>query len=211
MLNPFNKRLKKSSKRSISPEQHFWNWFADHKSEIEEFIDSAERDYTTLKRLTNAIKRYSYYLFPELAKSDENKYILVVTPDGIRDGVEPTKKLVNDAPEIENWIIHRFRQPSDDITIEMNGQKFPTSIFQLVPNINYESEKVDLQVFIDAPKSQEKVYQHIAFLYFDHILGEFNTITRVGTIDFYTEEKLEPIQGAISFLELRVLIEKELY
>jgi len=56
----------------------------------------------------------------------------------------------------------------------------------------------------------EKKYQSLAWLYLDHILGEYNIITKVGYIDFYHLEKGEKVKGGITILDLRKLIEKEL-
>jgi hypothetical protein len=59
--------------------------------------------------------------------------------------------------------------------------------------------------------NDEKNHQHLAFLYFDHILGEFNTITRVGYIDFHHLDENQSIENTINLTELRKLIEQELY
>jgi len=51
----------------------------------------------------------------------------------------------------------------------------------------------------------------LAWLYLDHILGEFNTITKIGFIEFFNVEADKCIIDSISILELRDLIEKEIY
>lgn len=77
--------------------------------------------------------------------------------------------------------------------------------------IDSEKEKVDIDVFVTNMNEDEKKYQTLAFPYFDHILGEFNTITKVGYIDFHHLDKGKGVQNSISLLQLRNLIAKELY
>jgi hypothetical protein len=57
----------------------------------------------------------------------------------------------------------------------------------------------------------EKKYQTLAFLYLDHILGEFNTITKVGSIVFRHLDEGKTIENSINLLQLRKLIEDKLY
>ena len=195
----------------ISSEENFWNWFLNHKSKIEKFIDSEHADYSIYNELTSKIKSYNNLLFPELTKTSDNKYVLIITPDGMKEGVAPTKKLAEGHPEIKNWVIEKFRQPSDQITLNFKGLEFPTSDIEIMPQIDEEGEKVNINVFIKNMNTDEEKYKSLAFLYLDHILGEFNTITKVGYIDFQNLEKGKNIEGSISLLELRNLIAQELY
>jgi hypothetical protein len=54
-------------------------------------------------------------------------------------------------------------------------------------------------------------YKQLAFLYMDHIIGEFNSITRVGIIDFHHLDINQSVKESISLQELRKLIEDHLY
>lgn len=167
-------------------EEKFWNWFQNNLTDIEAFIDSDLKDYSVYNLLSKKIKKYNKNLFPELTKNKENKYILIITPDGMKEGVEATKKLGESHPDFDNWEIKKFRQPTDKILLNINGLKYPASDIKILPKVDYEREKVDIQVFINNMKKDEKKYQHLAFLYFDHILGEFNTIMKVGYFGFFT-------------------------
>ena len=60
-------------------------------------------------------------------------------------------------------------------------------------------------------KKKRKKYQNLAFLYLDHILGEINSITKVGYIDFYNLEENKTVKESISLLQLRSIIAQELY
>ena len=213
MLNFFKKKEKKKRievKKEINPEKIFWDWFLANKSKIEKFIENTENGYDIYNKLSKQMKRYDKLLFPELTIIDE-KYVLIITPDGIKDGVKPTKKLGESHPEIENWVVKKFRQPTDKTTLNLNGLEYPMSDIEIIPDLDLENEKVDILLFIRNMDKDTEKYQHLAFLYLDHILGEFNTITRVRYIDFKHLEEGEVINNSINLVELRNLIATELY
>lgn len=168
----------KQNKTVAKKEEIFWNWFKNNKSKIEKFIDSKDNDYSIYNVLTKKIKEYDDLLFPELTKT-EDKYVLIITPDGMKDGVIPTKTLGESHPEIENWIIKKFRQPQDEITLNFNGVEYPINDIEIYPEIDTDNEKVNIEVFIKNLNKDGKNFKSLAFLYLDHVLGEFNTITKV--------------------------------
>ena len=194
-----------------TPEEKFWNWFVENKTKIEKFMDSEQRDYSIYNKLTSEIQKYHADLIPELTKSEDDKYVLIITPDGIKDGVEPTKKLAADCPVIDNWIIVKFRQPTDDIKLNFKGLEYRSSDIEILPQIDHKREVVDIDVFIRNMNKDEGLYQSLAFLYLDHILGEFNSITKVGYIDFHHLDENKKVENSISLLELRNLIAENLY
>ncbi len=194
-----------------TPEEKFWNWFVENKTKIEKFMDSDHRDYSIYNKLTIEIQKYNANLFPELTKTEDDKYVLIITPDGIKEGVEPTKNLAANCPLIDNWIIMKFRQPADEITLNFKGLEYPSSDIEVLPQIDYEREVVDINIFVRNMNKDEGLYQSLAFLYLDHILGEFNSITKIGYIDFHHLDEGKKIQDSISLTELRNLIAENLY
>lgn len=203
--------LFKNKQASKNPEEKFWNWFILNKVKIEKFMDSELRDYSIYNKLTDQIKKYNDILVPELTKTEDDKYVLIITPDGLKEGVEPTKKLAEANPGIDNWVIAKFRQPTDKITLNFKGLEFPSSDIEILPHIDHEKEVVDIDVFIRNMNKDKELYQSLAFLYFDHILGEFNSITKVGYIDFHHLDEDKKVQDSITLLELRNLIAENLY
>lgn len=203
--------LFKRKDTSKTPEEKFWNWFVENKTKIEKFMDSESSDYSIYNKLTTEIQKYNTALVPELTKNEDDKYVLIITPDGIKEGVEPTKELAAKNPVIDNWVIEKFRQPTDDITLNFKGLEYPATDIEVLPKIDYERDVVDVDVFIRNMNKDEGLYQSLAFLYLDHILGEFNSITKVGYIDFHHLDEDQKIQDSITLLELRNLIAENLY
>jgi hypothetical protein len=194
-----------------TPEEKFWSWFQNNRLLIEQFINSDTRDYSIYNELTDEIIKYDSNLYPELTKTDNDEYVLIITADGKKAGVEPTKRLAEHHPKIDNWIVYKFRQPVDEIELNFDGLVYPSSDIEIIPHLNREEEKVDIDVFIRNMDNQPEKYKALAFLYLDHILGEFNTITRVGYIDFHHLNDNKTVEDSIDLLQLRNLIASELY
>ncbi|MEO7306632.1 MAG: hypothetical protein ABIW15_04225 [Ferruginibacter sp.] len=174
-------------------------------------MDLKRNDYSIYNKLTDEIKKYSDILIPELTKTEDDMYVLIISPDGIKEGVEPTKKLAAASPGIANWVIVKFRQPSDEIILNFKGLEYPSSDIEILPEIDHDKEVVNIDVFIRNMNKDENLYQSVAFLYLDHILGEFNSITKVGYIDFHHLDEDKKVQDSITLLELRNLIADNLY
>jgi hypothetical protein len=194
-----------------SKEEKFWNWVSKNKVELEKFINSKQEDYTIYNQLTKQIKKYNNVLFPEMTSTKNGEVVLIITPDGIPDGVLPTQKLYDSKPKLENWIVKKFRQASDEVDLNFDGIEFASSDVEIVYELDNEKERVNIKIFIRNMDSDPDRYKSLSFLYLDHILGEFNTITRVGYIEFYNLDKDKSVANSISILELRKLIEKEYY
>lgn len=197
--------LRRKDKEAI-----FWEWFVKNKIRIENFLDSDLSDYTEYKKLTQKLKSYNSILFPELTKTENDEYVLIITPDGAEEGIEPTKKLFSHCPQIEKWIVKKYRQPCDEIGLSFNGIEYPSSDIEILPEFEDES-KVDLKIFVRHLNKDEKRYKSLAWLYLDHILGEYNSITKIRYVDFYHLNENKSVLGGISLLELRKLIEQNLY
>ena len=191
-------------------EKEFWKWFLKNKFKIESFMESDFSDYSIYNQLKKEIKRYDSILVPELTKTEMDEYVLIITPNGNKDGMEPVRRLFDNHPKIENWIIKKFRQPCDDIRLNFDGIEYPSSDIQIIPILEDE-KKFDLRIFVRNLDIDEKRYKSLAFLYLDHILGEFNSISKIRYIDFYHLGIDKFVEDGISLLELRKLIEEKLY
>lgn len=190
--------------------ENFWNWFSENQTKLEDFINDPNRDYAIYHEMTKELQKFSELLYPEITVNDDT-YVLIITPNGIEDGIEPTREIVAAAPTLPNWEFVRFRQPMDDVSLEQEGLHYESTEIEILPELDEERNKVNVLVFIRNMNKDKKAYQTLAFLYMDHILGEFNVITRVGYIDFKHLDEGKGVSGSISLLELRKLIEDHLY
>ncbi|HEX9826671.1 MAG TPA: hypothetical protein VGA80_08740 [Flavobacteriaceae bacterium] len=199
------------NKKQLTNEQKFWKYFSRNKKSLEEFINSDLSDYTVYNNLTDEIHKYSDLIFPEITQNIEGKFVLIITPDGKPSGIPDTEKLYDSKPEIENWIIEKFRQPKEDLKFKYDGLEYPSSDIQIIPELDKEEDKINIRVYIKNMDLDKDKYQTMAWLYLDNILGEYNSITKLGYVDFFHLDDRKTVRNSISILELRKLIDKEIY
>lgn len=189
--------------------QEFWNWFVKNKSKFESFIENSNRtDYSIYHELTQRMKKVHEEIIPEITMQNDD-YMLIISCDGISAGIEPVQELAAVAPEISNWIVKKFRQPTDKITLNYEGLELQLDDLHIEYELDIERVKVDIIYKIKGYDETDPRFKPLAFLYLDHILGEFNVMTRVGYIDF--EPLIEQEPNLIGLVELRKVIEDELY
>jgi hypothetical protein len=188
----------------------FWKWFTENKSALETFITQNNRDYSIYKKLTAKMHKFNKQIFPEITV-DNGMFVLILTPDGIKDGIEPVKELFNKAPKFENWIVKKFRQANDNAQLSFNGLEFKQDAIKIWRAFDLEQGSVDIAILIKDYSNDDPRFKNLAFLYLDHVLGEFNVLTVVGQIDFLGWNMLNSETEAIDLITLRQEIEKKLY
>ncbi|HEY1872435.1 MAG TPA: hypothetical protein VGG71_15330 [Chitinophagaceae bacterium] len=160
----------------------FWNWFSDNKATIEDFINSDSRDYAPYETLTAKIKEYHPDVIPELTIDDKKNYVLIISCDGMRKGIEPVENLFAVAPKIDKWVIQKFRQPGSVINLNFKGLDIKSRDIRSKYFLN--DNKVDIELYVRGYKESDQRYKSLTFLYLDHLVGEFLVMTKIGTIAF---------------------------
>ncbi len=187
----------------------FWKWVLNYKSELEQFIEgNREEGYKIYNQLTKKMKTVDSRIHPELTINDNGEYRMIISCDGEAEAIPIVKSLFSEAPEMMNWEIVKFRQPKDSFEIDFSGLKFPSQAVQVLYKIDDNIDKIHIKLLIENYDKEDNRYGSLAFLYLDHIIGEFNSMTKVGYIDL---GKYENQSNTISLVELRKLIEDNLY
>lgn len=197
--------------RKKDTKKEFWDWFVKNKTKLEEFIKSDNRDYSIYNQLTNKLQGFNKLLFPEITIDENDNFVLIITPDGIKEGMIPTKEIVDSAPLVDNWVIKKYRQATDKMDLNFNELEFKYEDIKIWRKFNIEEVNVDIAVLIRNFNENDTRYITLAFLYLDHILGEYNVLSRVGQIDFLGWDKLSDKIETIDLLTLRKEIEDNLY
>jgi hypothetical protein len=200
-----------TKKKRLTKEDRFWEYFQRNKKSIEEFINSDLSNHTAYNKLTDEIHKYSDLIFPEITQNKDGKFVLIITPDGKPSGIPDTEKLYNSKPVIENWIVVKFRQPKNELKVKYDGLEYPSSDIEIIPEFVVEEEKIDIRVYIKNMNLDKEKYQTMAWLYLDNILGEYNSISKIRYADFFHLDQGQTVKESISILELRQLIDKEIY
>jgi hypothetical protein len=161
--------------------QEFWKSFEANMPALEQLIDGESNDYAAYNALSADLREFSELLIPEITKQ-KKVYILIMSCDGIREGIPWVEKLTADVKDYPNWQIVKFRQPNSMRYIPINGIKVHRSAIWL----DWEKtpdNKYNLTFF---PKwySGNGTYQKGAMLHLDHSIGEYNVMTRIEAIEF---------------------------
>ncbi|MEM6767089.1 MAG: hypothetical protein AAF655_19280 [Bacteroidota bacterium] len=189
--------------------QAFWKWFIKHKGEIEGFIrDENRNDFQIYHKLTKRMQQVNADLMPELTLEGET-HVLIISCDGIPAGIPYVQELAASAPEIDNWVIKKFRQPSYTKKLEYEGFSLTVDDIKVQYELDEEREKVDIIFKMVGYQENDDRFKALGFLFMDHILGEFNVMTRVGYVDF--DKAGEKEEGLVDLIELRKVIEDNLY
>ena len=194
-----------------SKEKKYWDWFVKNKTKLEEFIDSNQKDYSIYLELTSELKSYNELLNPELTGDEEGVYCFIVTPDGIREGVEPSTKIIYSGPEIVGWKFFRFRQAKDKFGIKINEVDVDIADIKILRKLDIENKGVDISVCFKNYEDTNSDFKTAGFLMLDHVVGEMNMLARVDAVDFLSWNDIPKQEETITLLALRKEIEEKLY
>jgi hypothetical protein len=186
--------------------KEFWTWFLDKQKDFEKFIKSPSGDYTLYNELIDKLKTFHELVVAELTMDEEDRHILILTCDGKSDGIPFVEELYACAPPIDGWKVQKFRAPGHVKDVNYQGLKLrPTDI---MVKYDYDGEWYDLEVFIKGYKDSDDRYKALAFLYLDHLVGEYNVMTKIGAISFGKLALFGGKSDKVSLQDLRVAIER---
>lgn len=161
----------------------FWDWFI-HVSD--DFFDLNEENYELLfKRLNKQLSRVNKDLTYEFsAELVDGKREFIISADGIYSAFSDVIKLVEAAPNIENFKIIAFRQRGEDFKIQFND----IELDPLNVSFSYEIQDnlINLVLYIKDYDPNNDDWEGAAFILLDTIIGEYDTVTKIGEIEFST-------------------------
>lgn len=173
----------------------FWDWFLQNGREIAAVRTGSEPILHTIAENLRAVHPNLQF---EMSVADDGLREFIVSAGGIREAIPAVEQLVSTAPEIPGWQIIAFKQRKQADRIEIGGQSFgPEDVW-----FKSEShrEHADIELYIRGFDGSSELPLHVAFLYLDVLLGEYDVMTKIGAIDFQplpedpTRIGLRPIQ-----------------
>lgn len=163
--------------------EEFWNWFKQNKGELENLILGKVKTYDAYEDLSEKLKKYSEYLIPELTKSKDGEFILVISCDGVKIGIPYVENLVSDFQKVDGWNVIKYRQPGPMQFIPINGLKLKrANIFLTWEKTN--SGKYLATFYIKGYVENDNRYQIGTILHMDHTIGEYNAMTKIENVQF---------------------------
>jgi hypothetical protein len=183
--------------------EDFWEWFSCNVTALESFITDNSRDYSIYETLSDKLKLYSEFLIPELTMTSDNKFVLVISCDGIKKGIPFAETLTKNLETIDNWEIQTYRQPGPMEIIPIDELSLKRSDIFLEWR-KLPSEQYYITFFVKGFSPKDPNYEIGTLLHMDHTIGEYNAMTRIEGV---TIKKLGRFQ---SKKDLRTLDELKL-
>lgn len=160
----------------------FWEWFDSNRKGLEEFISSPYNDREVYEQLTEKIQQYSTHLMPELTIDKDRKFVLIISCDGIKDGIPFVESITSDLKPYDNWVIHKYRQPGPMESIPINDIDLKRSdIF--IEWERLDDNKFDVTLFVKGFTAKNPSYTMATYLHLDHTIGEYNAMTKIETLE----------------------------
>lgn len=164
-------------------EKNLWKWFRAHSDELA----NASSDSLTFQTFYKKLSQIHSSLVFQIGTDDRaSGRELVISSDGIREGISAVKKLVEAAPSIEGWKVVAFRQPvGESITVDGGGIKLSTDeiLFDYLTAVN-NTNTTDVTLYIDGVNvDNNEEYLRVAFILLDAAVGEFQVMTKIGKLD----------------------------
>ncbi len=186
-----------------TPEEKFWYWFQAN----EEMIYYFEKDQeNALEKIHQAIKKVHPDLVFEISGvHDAGKREFVISAGGLSEVISAVESLHAKAPQLDRWIFIKYRQrridnPAKGIKFEgrlVSGEGVKYSLIK-----DEDPQRIGVLLFFpNYSENDSQLFANVGFLLLDHMLGEYNVMTRVGYIDFLSTES-EHCESSMPLAEL---------
>jgi hypothetical protein len=114
--------------------------------------------------------------------TEDNKFVLVISCDGIKQGIPFANELVKNMRPIENWTVITFRQPGSMECIPVNGLNLKRNNIFLQWKKS-SSQKYFLTFYVKGFSTHDPNYEIGTLLHMDHTIGELNAMTRIEGVE----------------------------
>lgn len=108
---------------------------------------------------------------------------LVISCDGISASIKSVKAVIATAPALDNWKIIAFRQRKSVADQELDGVVIKLKDIFFTYSFN-ENNLINLTIYVkNYANEQRNTFLAITFLYLDHLIGEYDVMSKLGAID----------------------------
>ncbi|HQV52763.1 MAG: hypothetical protein IPI00_02935 [Flavobacteriales bacterium] len=191
----------------------FWTWFKQNQRSIERLAEGDREMLPVYEEMTHRMHGFHPNIFPELSLDDAGGYILIVTADGRNEGLEPVMHFTELYPVIEGWQVQRFRKPVNDPLAVFEYHDLIVALAEV--NVAYaydpENELIHVGLVIEGASREDERWLGMMYILMDHAIGEYNTMTYMGSLDLMAIDELPENVTLITMDELREVFEEEFY
>jgi hypothetical protein len=160
----------------------FWAWFGKNASSLLAEPDPVE----SMKRISAELAKINPGVFAEIA-SEKDHRTMVLSADGNHELFPIVKKIYAARVPASGWTVVAFRQRDPTFNpIELNGRKLDARTMKFVAARN--GEVLDVTIYVPG-FTNEKEFGSILFVALDHTVGEHDSETRIGGIEWDSTAK----------------------
>ena len=199
--------MEKSFKERV---KKFWEAFANEEAEVRNMMDNKVDGNILLKFVGNILEIAFEDSYFEMGINSEDKYELILTPEGDRAKLLQLHYWLQMAPEAlwEKWNFYSAKpgHPDSNFGMQMYDISISKEDVSIYYEIDEERPKINIQVY--SPKLMELEENHrynMFFIFLDQFIGELYTMEYIGYIDF-VENEIEA--ESVSLAKLKELIDK---
>ncbi len=169
----------------------FWKYFSEEEYQIREMMDNKAEAETLLSFVESSLQIAFDKIYFEMGINDENKYELILTPEGDRARLMQLHYWLQYAPEHlwEKWNFYSTRpgkeKPGSKSNLQMYGIQISEEDVTVYPEIDNERNKINIEIY--SPKLMgldEGERYSMLFIYLDQYVGELYTMEYIGYVDF---------------------------
>jgi hypothetical protein len=174
-----------------SKEQRFWKWFVRNEARLFQFEDDQEAIFSELGERLRAV-------YPDLAFEfgpvrGNGKRDFVISADGLLSAFEAVEALATEAPHLARWSWVKFRQRGSSY-VEFTFDDITVNSEQVCYVMTSRGSHVDVTIYFqNYNQERHAIYEQSAFLILDHLLGEFDVVTRVAYVQAAAEQPIDLI------------------
>lgn len=186
-----------------TPEEKFWNWFKTNEEMMYHFEKDQE---SVLDKIHRSIKKVHPDLVFEISGiHDDGKREFVISAGGLTEVIPAVESLHITAPQSDKWIFIKYRQRNLDDPIEgitFEGREVCGEGIKFIMIKDEDPKKIGILLFFpDYLENERELFAQVGFLLLDHMLGEYDVMTRIGYVDFLSTES-EHCEDAKLLVEL---------
>lgn len=186
----------------FSKEKRLWQWFEEHRK----MFEHDEIDDQTLNEFHEKLSGVHPSLVFEIGPKDkDDTYTMVISCDGMKEGIPSVEKVASSAPNIKGWKVVAFRPAiKGSLTIEAEDMKLSTDdiLFEYADN---PDGTIDVILYIEGVDEQNKDnYLRAAFVLLDAAVGEYLAMTKIRNLDL--RPLLTPSKSLQSLIKLKDIL-----
>ena len=186
----------------------FWRSFSEEEYQIREMMDNKAEGETLLNFVDSILQIAFDKVYFEMGINRENKYELILTPEGDRAKLMQLHYWLQYAPEHlwQKWNFYSSKpgKATSGWRMNMYGVDLSSKDLIIYPEADNERNKVDIEIYCPKlMKLEDSKRYSMFFIFLDQFIGELYTMEYVGYIDF-VESELD--KKAISIEEFQHVI-----